>query len=74
MAKPPDLKTVDTSGLNDVDWAELDTLKAAYETGGEPALAEAQRHLRQRDPICWFKIVRTFYPHLLRKIVGDGGP
>jgi hypothetical protein len=73
MTKEPDPETVDTSALTDVDWAELDKLKAALETGGPKALAEAQKQLRQRDPICWFKIVRTFYPQLMRKIVGDDG-
>jgi hypothetical protein len=28
--------------------------------------------LRQTDPVLWFKIVRTYYPHLLRRIIGDG--
>ena len=71
MNKPPGPQA-DTSALTDADWHELEMLKQALESGGHDALSEAQKRLRQRDPFCWFRIVRTFYPHLLRKIVGDG--
>jgi hypothetical protein len=71
MTKPPDPESVGTSGLTDADRTELDKLKEAWTTGGQEALASAQKELRQRDPICWFKILRTFYPALLRKIIGE---
>lgn len=70
MTKRAEPEAVDMSGLTAADWAELDKLKHALETGGQEALSQAQKKLRQADPICWFKIVRTFYPHLLRQIIG----
>ena len=57
--------------MTDVDRMELDKLKAAWQAGGEAELAKAQKQLRQTDPIRWFRIVRIFYPELLRKIIGD---
>jgi hypothetical protein len=64
-------ETADTSGFTDVDWVELRKLRDAWEIGGQEALAIAQKKLRQADPIRWFKLVRAFYPHLMRKVVGD---
>jgi hypothetical protein len=71
MANPPELDTLDTSGFTEADWAELRKLRDAWENGGPGALFAAQKSLRQADPICWFRLVRTFYPQLLRKMVGD---
>ncbi len=71
MTKQPDPATVGASALTDVDRMELDKLKAAWQAGGEAELAKAQKQLRQTDPIRWFRIVRIFYPELLRKIIGD---
>jgi hypothetical protein len=70
MAKSPSPQ-VDTSALTDSDWAELEMLKQALEAGGQDELSKAQRRLRHRDPFSWFRIVRTFYPHLMPKIVGE---
>jgi hypothetical protein len=72
MTKQPDPETVGTSSLSEAERAELERLKAAWETGGDEALSKAQKQLRQTDPVLWFKIVRTYYPHLLRRIIGDG--
>ena len=47
--KPIDLEVLDTSGLTDADWAEINRLKSLYETGGRIALSKALAELG--DPI-----------------------
>ena len=38
--KPIDLEVVDTSGLTDADWAEIDRLKSLYETAWSKCAVE----------------------------------
>jgi hypothetical protein len=53
MTRKPDhsLEVVDSSHLTDADWAEINKLKRAYETGGMKALSKAMDELAAGDPI-----------------------
>jgi hypothetical protein len=70
----PDLADADWANLfspadlTDADWAEMDKLKDALETGGQDALDGALAELRERDPIAWFRVIRSFFPNLAQKL------
>jgi hypothetical protein len=70
----PDLAEADWADLfspkdlNEADWAEMEKLKGALETGGQDALDIALAELRQRDPMVWFRIIRSFFPQLAQKL------
>jgi hypothetical protein len=50
MTKKSDhLEVVDTTGLTDADWAEINKLKNAYDVGGQKALSAALDDLA-KDP------------------------
>jgi hypothetical protein len=54
--------------LTEADWSEMDKLKHALETGGQEALEQALAELRESDSICFFRIIRSFFPRLARKL------
>jgi hypothetical protein len=69
--QPIILEVVDTSGLTDADWAEINNLKSAYEAGGQAALAEAMATLSEADPVRATRVVAAFFPDLVRETVRD---
>jgi hypothetical protein len=61
------LEVVDTTGLTDADWAEINNLKKAYDAAGEEALSAALQALGERDPIRAGRVLGAFFPDLVRE-------
>jgi hypothetical protein len=64
------LGVVDTSGLTDADWAEINKLKRAYEDGGQPALSAALDKL-SADPVRCMRVIGAFFPDDVREAIKD---
>ena len=69
MSEKP--KIVDTEGLSDADWAEINKLLRAYETGGADAFWDAIEELGDEDPVRYVAVVGAFFPDVVRKILRD---
>jgi hypothetical protein len=69
--KPIDLEVVDTSGLTDADWAEINRLKGLYETGGRKALSKALAELGESDPVRSIRVLSAFFPETVRDALTD---
>ena len=54
------IDVVDTSGLTDADWAEINKLRAAYENGGQKALSRALQELAT-DPIRYIRALWVLF-------------
>jgi hypothetical protein len=61
----------DTSGLTDADWAEINKLKRAYNSGGDEELEKAMRELLQRDPVRAVRVWGAFFPNRVREALKD---
>ena len=70
MPKWPFEEIADRSGLTDADWAEINRLKTAYETGGDKALDAAFQQL-VADPIRAYRVVGALFPEMLREQTKD---
>lgn len=62
---------VDTTGLTDSDWTEINRLKAAYSEGGEAGYAQALDALLVRDPIQTVAVLAAFFPDDMRNVIKD---
>ena len=58
MSEKP--KIVDTEGLSDADWAEINKLLRAYEAGGSDAFWEAIEELGDEDPVRYVAVAHFF--------------
>ena len=65
-----DWEPADTSGLTDADWAEINKLRRAYETGGESALLAAVQEL-MKDPVRCTRVIGAYYPEKIREALKD---
>ena len=63
-----ELGIADTTGLTDADWAEINKLKRAYETGGQSALSKAFQEL-DKDPVRAIRVIGAFFPEMVRESV-----
>ena len=70
MAKWPFEEPADSSGLSDADWAHLNKLKAAYESGGSKALSKAIGELAT-DPIRYVRVVGALFPEMINEKIRD---
>src|SRR5205823_1307297 len=70
MPKWPFEQPADTSGLSDADWAHLNKLKAAYETGGSKALSKAIGELAT-DPIRYVCVMGALFPEKINQKIRD---
>jgi hypothetical protein len=70
MPKWPFDQVADPAGLTDADWAELNKLKAAYESGGSKALSKAFRELAV-DPILSVRVIGALFPEMMREQIRD---
>jgi hypothetical protein len=72
MAKPqePAQEITDTSKLTDADWAKVNKLKEAYETGGQKALSEALEQLAEH-PAQAIRIYGAYFPEMVREAIND---
>jgi hypothetical protein len=55
----------DPSGLTDADWAEINKLETAYNTGGQPDLRAALNELRKDVSSC-FRVMGAIFPDEMR--------
>ena len=70
MTKKSDhLEVVDTTGLTDADWAEINKLKNAY-AGGQKALSAALDDLA-KDPSRTARVLGALFPDLVREATKD---
>ena len=69
MSEKP--KLVDTEGLSDADWAEINKLLRAYDAGGNDAFWEAMNELSDKDPVRYIAVAGAFFPDVVRKIIKD---
>ena len=69
--KSIDLRVVDTSGLKDADWVEINRLKSLYETGGRNALSKALAELGESDPVRSIRVLSAFFPETVREALTD---
>jgi hypothetical protein len=60
-----DLEVVDSSGLMDADWAEINKLRSVYGRGGLRALNLALKKLAA-DPIRYLTVIGAFFPEMVR--------
>lgn len=51
---------VDSSGLTDANWADINRLKRTYEEGGQQALSKAMADL-SGDPIRYMAVIGAFF-------------
>jgi hypothetical protein len=71
MTKKSDhLEVVDTTGLTDADWAEINKLKNAYDVGGQKALSAALDDLA-KDPIRAARVLGALFPDRVREAIKD---
>jgi hypothetical protein len=63
-------EVVDSSGLTDADWAEINKLQQAYKEGGKRALNKAIAVLA-RDPIRFVSVIAAFFPDMIREAIRD---
>jgi hypothetical protein len=69
MSEKP--KIVDSEGLSDADWAEINKLLRAYDVGGSDAFWEAMTELGDKDPIRHVAVAGAFFPDLIREAIRD---
>ena len=63
-------EVVDPGGLTDADWAEINKLKRAYESGGSEALSKALEEL-SKDLIRYMTVMAALYPDMVREQIRD---
>ena len=66
-----DLGIEDTSGLNDLDWSEINKCRSAFKTGGETALRKAYEDLSRRDIARFSRILGALFPVEYREALKD---
>ena len=71
MPKDEELGIEHTSGLTDADWAEINRLSRAYDSGGDDALLQAFRHLMKDDPVRALRVWGAFFPHKASEALRD---
>jgi hypothetical protein len=65
-----DLEVVDSSGLMDEDWAEINKLRKCHKNGGRKAVARALDQLA-KDPIRFVVVIGALYPDMMREMIRD---
>lgn len=61
----------DTSGLKDADWAAINALRRAHETGGKEGLSKAVNDLLGGDPVRATRVLGAFYPREVTELLKD---
>ena len=60
-----------SSGLMDVDWAEINKLRRDHEDGGQDGLSEAMSKLEKDDPVRYIRVAGAFFPDMVREAIQD---
>lgn len=61
---------VDSSGLTDANWADINRLKRTYNEGGQAVLSKAMAELGE-DPIRYMAVIGAFFPDMVREAIKD---
>lgn len=64
-------KIVDSEGLSDADWVEVNRLLRAYDAGGSEAFWQAIDELGEKDPLQQIAIAAAFFPNVIREVIRD---
>jgi hypothetical protein len=70
MADDEPFEVVDSTGLTDTDWAEINKLQRTYREGGKKALNTAMAELA-KDPIRFTAVIGAFFPDMIREAMKD---
>jgi hypothetical protein len=70
MADDEPFEVVDSAGLTDADWTEINKLQTAYRKGGKKALNAAMAELA-KDPIRFATVIGAFFPDMIREAMKD---
>ena len=65
------LEVVDPSGLTDVDWAAIEQVLRAFETGGADAFWNELENLGDDDVILQITVANAFFPTVTREAFED---
>jgi hypothetical protein len=68
-SRPPEV--VDSDGLTDADWVEINKLRRAFADGGSRAFWEAMDKLGDADPIRRLRVAGAFFPDVVREALKD---
>lgn len=60
----------ETSGLTDADWAEINKLRRAYDSGRDKELVKAWEIFAQ-DPVRAVRVLGAFFPDKMRETLKD---
>jgi hypothetical protein len=71
MPKQSEPEIADTSSLKDADWAEINKLKRAHQSGGTKALDLALQELRKDNPERYVRIVAAYFPSRVAEMLKD---
>jgi hypothetical protein len=71
MTNDEPIAAVDSSGLTDPDWAEINKLRRAHEDGGQDGLSEAMSKLEKDDPVGYIRVAGAFFPDMVREAIKD---
>jgi hypothetical protein len=69
MANDDPFEVVDTSGLTDADWAEINKLRSA-DKKGKKALNKAMAELI-KDAVRWVRVIGAFFLVMSRESIKD---
>jgi hypothetical protein len=70
MAEDEYFEVVDSTGLTDADWTEINKLQRAYRDGGKKALNAAMAELA-KEPIRFATVIGAFFPDMIREAMKD---
>ena len=71
MAKETKLEVVDSSGLSDADWADINRLRQAFADGGSRAFWDAMDELGKIDLFRQVHIAGAFFRDTMREAIKD---
>jgi hypothetical protein len=63
----------DHPGLTDADWLEVNKLRSAYITGGNPSLSTALEDFCKRNAIAYIRVLNAILPNRIREALSEDG-
>jgi hypothetical protein len=70
MADDEPFEVVDSTGLTDADWAEINKLRRAFDKGGQAGVSKAMVKLA-KDPMRYVTVMGAFFPDVIREAIKD---
>jgi hypothetical protein len=61
----------DHPGLTDADWLEVNKLRSAYITGGNPSLGKALEDFCKRNAIAYIRVLNAILPNQIREALKE---